>query len=158
MSLGGAADEAIATAIERVCHSLAQQVVEDGEGRTRLMDLTVVGAAASPDARAIAEKIALSPLVKTALAGGDPQWGRIAAAVGAANIAVHPNDLTLSIGEFLVVERGVARDVPRDELSRAFQRERVCVEVRVGNGPGRAHITTTDLSKRYVEINADYTT
>jgi glutamate N-acetyltransferase/amino-acid N-acetyltransferase len=152
-------DEAkVADAIEQVCAALSRLVVEDGEGVTRLLTINVLGAPNDEDARAIAHQVALSPLVKTALAGGDPQWGRIAAAVGNSGVEVSPSDLGLTIAGLTVFEAGAPVTVSVDQLTQRFREKAVTVDIRVGSGPGRFHIVTTDLSKRYVEINADYTT
>ncbi len=141
-----------------VARSLAEQILCDGEGVARTMDLRVQGAATEADARAIAASVARSPLVKTALAGGDPNWGRILAAVGNAGVAIAPRDITLRLGDQVVFARGAPVSVDGAALARAFAQERVHVALRVGDGACEGRMLTGDLTHRYVEINAEYTT
>jgi len=148
--------DGVETAIREVMRSLALQIVEDGEGVARLLDIVVEGAATDTDARTIARTIATSSLVKTALAGGDPNWGRIVAAAG--NAGVPFDEVDLYIGEHLVVVGSTPTDAPIDTLERLFAEPRVAIVVRVGSGPGRSHVVTTDLNHEYITINAEYTT
>ncbi len=143
-------------AIRGVARSLALQIVEDGEGVSRLLDIHVVGAETSDQARRIARQIAVSSLVKTAVAGADPNWGRIAAAAG--NAGVRLDQLDLYIGKHLVVAGGASTNVPRSLLEPLFAGSRVAVRLVVGEGLGSSHVVTTDLTHEYITINAEYTT
>ncbi len=152
---GDLADE-VAAAVRRVARSLALQIVEDGEGATRLLDLVVVGAPTDARAREIARAVATSSLVKTALAGGDPNWGRLLAAAG--NAGVPAEHAALWIGEVPVFREGDVLDAAEADLKAVFQAPRASVRLQVGRGEGRSHIVTTDLTHGYVTINAEYTT
>lgn len=146
----------VEAAVRRVMRSLALQIVEDGEGVSRLLDIIVEGTASDADARTIARGVATSSLVKTAVAGGDPNWGRIVAAAGNAGVPFTTADL--AIGDHVVVRDLAPTGAPQAELEALFAAPRVTVRLRVGEGPGHSHIVTTDLTHEYVSINADYTT
>lgn len=156
--LSGEALEQATRAIGDVCRSLATQIVEDGEGATRIMEITVAGARNVTDARAVASAVACSSLVKTALAGGDPNWGRIMSAVGNAGVALSPEEVSLRLGDYEVVRRGAVQPVDAALLDKTFAGRRVNVQVTLGEGDAGARCLTTDLTKEYVAINADYTT
>jgi glutamate N-acetyltransferase / amino-acid N-acetyltransferase len=145
-------------AITAVMQDLAGQIVRDGEGASRIMTLTVVGADEQAQARRVADAIARSSLVKTALAGGDPNWGRILAAAANAGVPLELERMTLDIGGIRVHEKGLPRKVDRKAVEGAFAQQEVLVTLRLGSGPGQARRITTDLTKDYVRINADYTT
>ncbi|MEM1451063.1 MAG: bifunctional glutamate N-acetyltransferase/amino-acid acetyltransferase ArgJ [Planctomycetota bacterium] len=146
------------TAITAVMQRLARAIVLDGEGRTRVMELVVEGAADRDDARRVAETVACSSLVKTALAGGDPNWGRIVAAAANAGVALEGERLSLDICGMRVFEAGLPTEVDAARLDAAFSDEEVRVVLTLGDGPGRARRWTTDLSAEYVRINSEYTT
>ncbi len=141
-----------------VARSLARQIIEDGEGATRVMEIHITRARTHDDARRLARAIACSSLVKTALAGADPNWGRILSAAGNADVPLEPSAMTLRLGHQLVFDRG--RPVVCDDaaLRAHFAGARVRVELDVASGDHRARMLTTDLSRRYVEINSEYTT
>ncbi len=157
-ALTDAAREALQGAITQVAQKLAEHIIRDGEGMTRLMRIDVEEAASRAEAAKVAESVARSSLVKTALAGGDPNWGRILAAAGNAGIPVRAEDLSLSLGEHLVFERGSPVHVEPTLLANTFASEQVSICLRLGRGVEKAHMLTTDLTKRYVEINSEYTT
>jgi glutamate N-acetyltransferase/amino-acid N-acetyltransferase len=144
-------------ALRAVCRALALDIVADGEGARRMLEVAVSGARSRRDADRIARAIANSPLVKTALAGGDPNWGRILSAAGAAGVAFDPSVVSLSIGAVPVVRDGRAA-ADGAGLRRLFRAPRVAVRLRIGAGPGRAVLYTCDLTRRYIDINAHYTT
>ena len=146
------------TAITAVMQRRARASVLDGEGRTRVMELVVEGAADRDDARRVAETVACSSLVKTALAGGDPNWGRIVAAAANAGVALEGERLSLDICGMRVFEAGLPTEVDAARLDAAFSDEEVRVVLTLGDGPGRARRWTTDLSAEYVRINSEYTT
>jgi glutamate N-acetyltransferase/amino-acid N-acetyltransferase len=144
-----------------VCRALALDIVADGEGARRVLEVEVTGAANRRDADRIARAVANSPLVKTALAGGDPNWGRILSAAGSAGVAFDPAAVSLAIGGVPIVRQGrgtAARRPARSAPADLFRRRRVALRLGVGRGPGRATLWTCDLTRRYVDINAHYTT
>ena len=153
-----ASDEQLALAVRRVCGELAKQIVSDGEGATVLAEIAVRGAASGAEARAIAERIATSPLVKTALYGHDANWGRIAAAAGSAKFNggfahLDPARLSIAIDDVPVLVDGrPTGDEP------ALANGHCAIEVDLALGDGSATYLTTDLSHEYVQINADYRT
>ncbi|MEL7171563.1 MAG: bifunctional glutamate N-acetyltransferase/amino-acid acetyltransferase ArgJ, partial [Pseudomonadota bacterium] len=140
-----------------VMHDLAIQVVKDGEGATKLVRIVVDGAATDASARKIGLAIANSPLVKTAIAGEDPNWGRIVMAVGKAGEPAERDRLTIRLGDMVLAEAGW-RAPSYDEAAAAayMKREEIEIGVDLAIGSGRAVVHTCDLTKRYIEINADY--
>ena len=149
-------DAAFAEALGRVCADLSAQIVADGEGATMVAAIGVTGAASRDEARAIARRIATSPLVKTALHGRDANWGRVLAAAGSAPYdggyaRVDPALVTLDFDGVRVLELGTPRGV-EPELAG----ERVTIDLDLGLGDGAATYLTSDLSSDYVRINADY--
>jgi glutamate N-acetyltransferase/amino-acid N-acetyltransferase len=144
-------------ALRVVCRALALDIVTDGEGARRIMEVEVSGAVSEAAADRVARSIANSPLVKTALAGGDPNWGRILSAAGAAGVPFAPGRVTLSIGDVPVVRRGQGVQNGHD-LRSLFTTPRVSIRLDLASGPGRAVLWTCDLTRRYIEINAHYTT
>jgi len=151
-----AADEAFADALHAVCADLAGQIVADGEGATFLAEISVSGAASDPEAKAIARRIATSPLVKTALFGRDANWGRVLAAAGSAPFnggyaQLDPARVTLDLAGVRVLEAGAPSDV-EPELDGS----RCTIALDLALGDGSADYLTSDLSYDYVRINADY--
>jgi len=136
---------------------LAQQIVKDGEGATKFVTVTVTGAESKEAARRIAFSIANSPLVKTAIAGEDPNWGRIVMAVGKAGEAADRDRLSIKFGDIEVAKNGAVAPDYREALGAAYMKEReIVIGVDVGVGKGAATVWTCDLSHGYVAINADY--
>jgi glutamate N-acetyltransferase/amino-acid N-acetyltransferase len=136
---------------------LALQVVRDGEGATKLVEVRVTGAASDEDAAKVAFSIANSPLVKTAVAGQDPNWGRIVAAVGKSGAEADRDKLTIRLGEILVAEKGWRSPDYREEDGAAYmQGQELVFAVDLGLGRGKRTVWTCDLTARYIEINADY--
>lgn len=145
------------TALDSVMLDLAQQIVRDGEGATKFVEVRVSGAASDQAAKVIALAIGNSPLVKTALAAEDANWGRIVMAVGKAGQAADRDALKIWIGDELVAEDGVQADSYREERATEHLRlpePKISVDVGVGNG--EATIWTCDLTHGYIEINAGY--
>ena len=145
-------------AITEVMRKLARDVVVDGEGRTRIMEFVVEGAATRSDARAIAEKVTGSSLVKTALAGGDPNWGRIVAAAANAGVELDGDRIGLELCGIRVLEGGLPTDVDARELDERFGQPEVRAVLTLGLGEHGARRWTTDLTAEYVRINSEYTT
>jgi glutamate N-acetyltransferase/amino-acid N-acetyltransferase len=144
-------------ALERVMLDLAHQVVRDGEGATKFVEVAVSGAASEADARRHALSIANSPLVKTAIAGEDPNWGRIVMAVGKSGAAADRDRLSIRFGDVLVAENGWVAPGYREEDGAAHMaRQEIRIGVDLGLGDGAATVWTCDLTHGYIDINADY--
>jgi glutamate N-acetyltransferase / amino-acid N-acetyltransferase len=144
-------------ALHEVMHDLALQVVKDGEGLTKFVTVKVTGAKTKKAARAIAKSIANSPLVKTAIAGEDPNWGRIVAAVGKAGEAADRDQLAIWLGDILVAKDGEVAPSYRERQGAAYMKgPEIAITVDVGVGKEAATIWTCDLTHDYIAINADY--
>ncbi len=149
--------QAFAAALEDLCRELAQLVVRDGEGATRFIEIAVSGAATDDSAHRIGLSIANSPLVKTAIAGGDANWGRVVMAVGKAGEPAERDRLAIRFGDTLVAAEGmVVEGYDEAPVTAHLQGQEVRVAVDLGLGSGRATIWTTDLTHGYISINADY--
>ncbi|MBZ2189672.1 bifunctional glutamate N-acetyltransferase/amino-acid acetyltransferase ArgJ [Alcanivorax sp. JB21] len=158
------ADDADARALyhglEQVFVELAQGIVRDGEGATKFVEIEVTGAASPADAKAVAETVAHSPLVKTALFASDPNWGRILAAVGRAPIEaldVDKVDIWLDNVQ-IVAAGGVAPDYAEARGAAVMAQGDIAIRIRLGEGAGEATVWTCDFSYDYVKINAEYRT
>jgi glutamate N-acetyltransferase/amino-acid N-acetyltransferase len=158
-NLTDAAASVFARALTGVCVSLAKQIVADGEGATHLVELNIRGAASDSDALRVAKAIAHSPLVKTAWAGNDPNWGRLMAAAGYSGAAVDPARISIWFGDLLICERG-GRASGFDEAAahRYLSQPEFSVDFDLGLGNGQCRFWTCDLTQNYVAINADYST
>jgi glutamate N-acetyltransferase/amino-acid N-acetyltransferase len=144
-------------ALRRVMLDLAQQVVRDGEGATKLVEISVTGAASDADAHKHAKSIANSPLVKTAIAGEDPNWGRIVMAVGKSGARADRDTLAIWFGDIKVAEGGwVSPDYSEDAAAAYMKGQELIIHVDLGLGGGTARVWTCDLSHGYIDINADY--
>ena len=155
----GSRAEALFTGmLEAVAERLAMLLVKDGEGAAKLMEIEVVGARTARDAQACARQVACSPLVKTMLAGGDPNVGRIAAAVGAAPIRLYPQQLEIHVEGVRLVARGAALAVSPSVLRQLLTRPTVHVRIHLHAGQARGRMLTCDLTEEYVRINAGYAT
>ena len=154
----GAGHEALMRAVTEVCMELAQAIVRDAEGATKFITIEVTGGASEADCLAVAYTIAHSPLVKTAFFAGDPNWGRILAAVGRAPVSrLDANAVTIHLDDVCVVRAGALDPGYREERGRAvLGKPEITVRVDLGVGGARAHIWTSDLSHDYVRINAEY--
>ncbi len=146
-----------AAALERVLRDLAQQIVRDGEGATKLVTVTVTGAESDAAAKKIGLAIANSPLVKTAIAGEDPNWGRIVMAVGKSGEKADRDALSIRFGEHVVAEKGWVSPDYREAQGAAYMKNpELEIAVDVGVGDGSATVWTCDLTHGYISINADY--
>ncbi|HYI07699.1 MAG TPA: bifunctional glutamate N-acetyltransferase/amino-acid acetyltransferase ArgJ [Thermoanaerobaculia bacterium] len=143
-------------ALESLCRELAWMIVRDGEGAIRVMELEVTGARTDRDAKLAAHAIATSPLVKTALHGGDPNWGRILAAVGRSGARFSLKKISLTAGPITLVENGAPARYNEKDAAKVFARERVPLRVDLGMGTARAVVLSCDLGHDYVSLNADY--
>jgi glutamate N-acetyltransferase/amino-acid N-acetyltransferase len=149
--------KAFVKAFHAVLANLAEQVARDGEGARKLVEIIVEGATSKASARKIAMSIANSPLVKTAIAGEDANWGRVVMAVGKAGEPADRDKLSISFNGIRVAQRG-ARDPSYDEaeVSNAMKQPEIQIKVALGLGKGRDRVLTCDLTKEYVAINGDY--
>ncbi len=150
--------KAFTAGLNQVCASLSEQIIADGEGVKHVVRLKIEGAKSEREAETIARTIAHSPLVKTAWAGADPNWGRILAAIGRSGVALDPGKVDVHFGSIQVCRRGQA--FPFDEQSAHAYLSQPQFEIRVLLGRGKSTIDflTCDLTAEYVHINADYTT
>jgi len=157
--LHGAGLAACGRAVMEACQQLAREMADDGEGATHMIRIEVHGAADRDAARRIARSIADSPLVKTAVHGADPNWGRIVSAAGYAGVPFDPARLELRLNGTLLFRGGspVAFDEAAVSASIRDARETV-VDLSVGEGPGRIRFFSSDLTADYVRLNADYHT
>ncbi len=148
---------AFARDLGRLMRDLAIQVVRDGEGASKLIEITVENAENETAARVIAKSIANSPLVKTAMAGEDANWGRIVMAVGKSGEAVDRDRLGIEIGGVPITRNGAVVEGYREEqVSRHLAQQEIRIQVDVGVGTGRSTVWTCDLTHGYISINADY--
>ena len=143
-------------ALNSVCRDLAWMIVRDGEGATRVMELEVSGARSQRDAQLAAHAVATSPLVKTALYGGDPNWGRILAALGRSGARFSVKRVSLRAGKVPLVKNGEPAAYRERDAAKVFSRERVQLHLDLGSGPARAVVLSSDLGHDYVSVNADY--
>jgi glutamate N-acetyltransferase/amino-acid N-acetyltransferase len=144
-------------ALNNVTKSLAQQIVRDGEGASKFVTISVSGAESNKAAKVIAMAIANSPLVKTAIAGCDPNWGRIVMAVGKSGEKANRDSLEISIGGIQVTQNGYRKpDYDEAPVATHMSGRNIDIGVDVGIGRGRATVWTCDLTHDYIRINADY--
>ena len=145
-------------AVYDVCESLSEQLVADAEGARRYFRIDVEGAIDEQQARVAARTVASSPLVKSAVHGGDPNWGRIVAALGRSGTTFTLDRCRIDIGGITVLERGSPADCDLNAVRRALSQTRVDIGISLGAGDARGHAWGCELSPEYVHINADYTT
>lgn len=148
---------AFVQALHGVMRELAQLVVRDGEGATKFVELRVTGAQSDADAKKVAMAIANSPLVKTAIAGEDANWGRIVAAVGKSGAEADRDRLTIGFGDMVLARDGWrAPDYDEDAASAYMKNRELVISVDLGLGQGAQTVWTCDLTHGYIDINADY--
>jgi glutamate N-acetyltransferase/amino-acid N-acetyltransferase len=153
------ATDALTSSLTRVCDELAHAVVTDGEGAGRVAEIVVRGIATNAEARRVAETIATSVLLKTAMHGDDPNWGRIVAAAGRAGVPFYADQACVSIGGVQIVQHGLGQGADAEQRARAVMATpSYVIEVVLGQGPGTARYLTCDLGPEYVKINAGYRT
>lgn len=163
----GAAADRLEAMLTEVCQYLAKAIARDGEGATCLIEVQVTGTPTDVDARQIARTVAGSSLVKSAVFGRDPNWGRIAAAAGRAGVTFEATDLDINLGPFTMMQQGQPLDYDKDAASDYLKAaaagaylkdDTVLLQIKVGHGPGTGIAWGCDLSYDYVKINAEYTT
>jgi glutamate N-acetyltransferase/amino-acid N-acetyltransferase len=143
-------------ALGEACRRLAEMIVRDGEGATKIAEIRVEGAATPEDAERVARTIAESPLVKTALHGGDPNWGRILAAAGRSGVEFDAGNVDVFLGDVHVVASGAAIPYEEKEAARAMRADPVVLRLRLNQGGSSAWMLTSDFSHGYIDINAHY--
>ena len=155
----GAAAGKFEKALLEVCDSLARQIARDGEGATKLVTVTVTGAVSAADAKHAAEAIANSPLCKTAIHGGDPNWGRFVSAAGYSGAKMNPDRGLCKVSGITVFRNGQPAQADLAQVEAAMKREALTITVDLGVGGRHSHrVYTCDLSRDYITINADYHT
>jgi glutamate N-acetyltransferase / amino-acid N-acetyltransferase len=157
-AVDGTSYDAFVAGLTAVCRELALGIVRGGEGATKLVTVTVTGAASSDEARKAAKAIGNSPLVKTAINGGDPNWGRLIAVAGRAGVAFDLSRAAVTIGDIVLFENGRPHDESAPAAAEYLKRAELNVSVSLGAGTASSTIWTCDLSAEYVRINADYRT
>lgn len=155
---GTAAFDTLQAATTQVCVTLARAIAADGEGATKLVDVTVSGAATPHDADLAARTVANSPLVKTAIAGRDANWGRIAAALGRSGAAFRQEDVDIDIMGIPVCRAGLAIVFDEEEALRRFEADEIAIDVNLHAGESVTTVWTCDMTHDYISINADYRT
>jgi len=156
-TMDDAGADSLAAALADVCRQLAILVVRDGEGARKLIEVNVAGAVDDASAKCIALSIANSPLVKTAIAGGDANWGRVVMAVGKAGEPAERDLLSIRFGDMLVAEHGaVVPGYDEAPVAAHLAGSEICITAELGLGKGRARVWTCDLTHGYISINADY--
>jgi len=145
-------------ALHSVLLNLAKRIAADGEGASKFITINVRDAKTQEDAKKIAFSIANSPLVKTAIAGQDPNWGRIIMAIGKANVNLNLNQLTIKIGPIKVIEKGELSNLYNEDDATVYMKEETKIDLTIELNVGEKNFTayTMDLTKKYIEINADY--
>jgi glutamate N-acetyltransferase/amino-acid N-acetyltransferase len=155
----GAGDAAFAEALTEVCTSMARQVVGDGEGLAHVVELRIEGAASDAEALRVAKAIAHSPLVKTAWAGCDPNWGRLMAAIGYSGAQIDPGRIDIRFGDLEICRDGGRAPKFDEAAAHAYiSRREFSIAIDLHQGTGKCVFWTTDLTVEYVHINADYST
>ena len=156
-SMDDAGADALAAAIHAVCRDLAQQIIRDGEGAQKFVEIRVAGAVDGASARRIGLAIGNSPLVKTAIAGEDANWGRVVMAVGKAGEPADRDKLTIAFGDTVVAKDGVpVEGYDETPVAAHLRGQEVRIAVDIGLGEGQATVWTCDLTHGYISINADY--
>lgn len=150
--------EQVEALVTEVCKQLAQKIARDGEGATCLIEVQVQGATDEAGAQKIAKTIAGSMLVKSAVFGRDPNWGRIAMAAGRAGVDFDATQLHIQLGDFVLMHQGTPQVFDREAASQYLHQDPVIIQVSVGDGAGMGKAWGCDLSYDYVKINAEYTT
>jgi glutamate N-acetyltransferase/amino-acid N-acetyltransferase len=158
ISAGSREAEVFQQALEQVCIQLAREIARDGEGATRLIEITVNGAASQSDAARVARTVVSSPLWKAAVYGADPNWGRVVAAVGRSGAAVEEDRLDINIGGIPVLKGGMPQPFDEPGVVAILKHDEVPATINLNLGTGSATAWGCDLTEEYVVINSQYTT
>jgi glutamate N-acetyltransferase / amino-acid N-acetyltransferase len=147
------------TALKSVTSELAKKLARDGEGATKFMEISVAGAKSESDAKAIARKVSTSNLLKCAVCGEDPNWGRIVAAAGSSGVNFDPDKVDVYLGGLKALSNGMSvKGLDKDKAHKLFTKRDVRIKVDLKSGPHKATAWTCDFSKEYVAINSEYST
>ena len=158
-ALYGESEKEFAKQLQEMAIELAKKIPDDGEGATHLIEIRIHGANTDADADAVARSVALSNLVKTAITGGDPNWGRIVSAAGYAGVPIRPEHTALQINRIPLFDRGEPLAFDASTVSQSIKGRKLTeIDLRVGLGPGTATHWTTDLNTEYVRFNSEYST
>lgn len=155
---GTASYKAFIGALCEICKNLAAKIVLDGEGATKFVTVRVEGAKTRQQAYRVANSIASSSLVKTALFGEDPNWGRILSAIGNAGVPIDPNRIDISLNKNMLFKKGCPSELPAKKLVKAMKSRQIHIDANLNNGKESDEVMTCDISYDYVKINAEYTT
>ena len=155
---GGADYSRFSNALKFVSGELAKKIVLDGEGARRFVEIKVLDAKTKGDAEKIARHVADSSLIKTMIAGGDPNWGRVSASVGSSGVSIKQNKLNIYFGNKLVMKNGAAVNVSRKELLGIFKKKEIEITIDLASGSSSSKVWTCDLTEEYVRINSRYET
>ena len=150
--------EIFAGALLAICQDLARDLVKDGEGATKFVEIAVKGTKSDEDARTIARAIGNSQLCKTAFFGEDPNWGRFACAAGYSGVEFDPGEISVALNDVVLCENGLVAEYLEEDAAAVMRQPEFAIHVSVGSGSGCAVFWTSDLSHDYVSINADYRT
>ena len=143
--------------LNKVLLSLAKRIVADGEGASKFVTINIINCKSEQDAKKIAFSIANSPLVKTAISGEDPNWGRIIMAIGKSGVEINLNKLSIKFGDLNIVNKGkIFNQYNENDAAEYMKRSSIEINVSAGNGKKNFTVYTMDLTKKYIEINADY--
>jgi len=157
ISLNDKAVQKFEIALKNLCLNLAKQIVVDGEGAKKFVTVNVINAKSLGSAKNIAFSIANSPLVKTAIAGQDPNWGRIAMAIGKTGVKINLNKLGIEIGNIKIVQNGKLNSkYSESDASNYMKNDSIELKINIGTGTKEFTAYTMDLTKKYIEINGDY--
>ena len=154
----GSGVELFYAALEKVCRQLARAIARDGEGATKLVSIRVQGAADAGAARRVGLAVANSNLVKTAVFGCDPNWGRILCAVGYSGVEIDPDKVRVELCGTAIYNSGAGVDFEQEKLIKAMREEDIPIVIELAQGHAEAEVFTCDFSYDYVRINAEYTT
>jgi len=144
-------------ALKKVLLNLAKRIVADGEGASKFITVNVKNCKTEIDAKKIAFSIANSPLVKTAVAGEDPNWGRVIMAIGKSGVQINHENLSLKIGDISIIQNGkINISYKESEASNYMKNDKIDIEVEINTGSKNFIAYTMDFTKKYIEINADY--
>ena len=145
--------------LHSVLLNLAKRVAADGEGASKFITINTINCKKEEHAKKISFSIANSPLVKTAIAGEDANWGRIIMGIGKADVKINVNKLSVKFGDYKIIEKGELHSgYNEDQLSEYMKNENIDITIDLGSGSKKFNVYTMDLTKKYIEINADYRT
>jgi glutamate N-acetyltransferase/amino-acid N-acetyltransferase len=149
--------QAFQNALVEVCIDLAKQIAKDGEGAEHFIEVNVFGAHSKKDARSVAKLVVDSPLVKTAIAGEDPNWGRIVMALGKdPKVMLDQSKLSISINELLIFDSGKPLEVKRSVVKKVMSKKDIVISITIGDGESVATAWGCDLTHGYIDINTEY--